>query len=179
MTLQQKYRIALWMVVILAATNISMGLSYWYHRYQENKPVSQLEEPSVEIPAQQRTRFFREQLNLSPLQVDQFRDLNRVFNQNAWTIRHQLAGLRRDMVIEMGQDVPDEQRLDSISSQIGELHKQLKDETIRYYLNMKDLSDDEQQDKLHTIFLSVLEENEDLRLPQQGGRFRNSRQSGP
>ncbi len=169
---KNKYRILVWVVVILLATNLSMGISYFYHKQQDKKLTEQVEETAIEVPAQRRTRFFREQLNLRPEQMDAFRELNRSFNRSAWSITHDLQSLRFEMVEELGSDSPDHEKLDSVSSQIGSLHQQLKNETIDYYLGMRAVCDEEQQQKLNEIFMSMLQKNEDVKLPRQG-RMRN------
>lgn len=172
-----KYRILIWIIVILIATNLSVAVSYIYHRQQETATTEQAEENNEEAPGWRRTRFFRDQLNLSPEQVDVFRTLNRSFNRKAWKIQHQLAALRMEMVNEMGLKEADKQELDEIAIRIGNLHEELKKETIAYYLAMKEACTTEQQEKLHQLFLSILSENEDVQLPHEGGRFRNSRRA--
>ncbi|MCA1759030.1 MAG: periplasmic heavy metal sensor [Bacteroidales bacterium] len=175
MALQNKYRILIWVIVILVATNLSMGFSFLYHKQQDKKLLEQTEQEAIELPAQQRTRFFREQLNLQPQQMETFRELNRGFNRTAWQINYQLESLRIEMVKELGRENPNKQKLESISQEIGELHTQLKNETIDYYLAMKEICNPEQQTRLNEIFLSVLEGNENVKLPQRGGRYRNNR----
>ncbi len=174
MAIQNKYRILIWVIVILVATNLSMGFSFLYHKQQDKKNAELTREEAIELPAQQRTRFFREHLNLEPQQVSIFRELNRDFNRTAWQINHQLEGLRIEMVQEMGDEHPDKKKLESISREIGELHTQLKNETIDYYLDMKKACTETQQEKLNELFISVLKKNEDVRLPQRGRRFRDN-----
>jgi Spy/CpxP family protein refolding chaperone len=174
MALHNKYRILVWIIVILVATNLSMAVSFLYHKQQDRKQQEQTEAENIELPEQQRTRFFREQLNLDPQQLDIFRELNRNFNRNAWQINHSLERLRINMIDELGKEKPDEKRLESISREIGELHTQLKNETIKYYQAMKEVCTDDQQQKLNELFISVLQKNEDVRLPQRGRRFRNN-----
>ena len=175
MAIENKYRLLVWVIVILVATNLSMGFSFLYHKQQEKKQTEQVEEAAIELPAQQRTRFFREQLNLEPQQMEIFRELNRDFNRTAWQVNHQLERLRIEMVTEMGNPTPDKIRLDDISKEIGELHTLLKKETIEYYLSMKEVCNNEQKEKLNEIFISVLQKNEDVKLPQRGRQFRNNR----
>lgn len=175
MALKNKYRILVWVIVILVATNLSMGFSFLYHKQQDKKIAEQTEQEAIELPAQQRTRFFREQLNLQPQQMESFRELNRDFNRTAWQINHQLESLRIEMVTEMGSKNPDREKLGRIAREIGNLHAQIKNETITYYLGMKDICNEEQQEKLNEIFISVLQRSEDVRLPQRGRRFRNNR----
>ncbi|RIH65979.1 periplasmic heavy metal sensor [Mariniphaga sediminis] len=174
MALQNKYRILIWVVVILLATNLSMGVSFLYHKQQDKKVTEKVEKANIEMPAQQRTRFFREQLNLEPGQLEVFRELNRDFNRTAWQINRQLESLRIEMVMEMGEKDPDKQKLEAISKEVGQLHTQLKNKTIDYYLEMKGVCTEEQQQKLKELFLSVLRKNEDVRLPQRGRRLRGN-----
>ncbi|WP_163322388.1 Spy/CpxP family protein refolding chaperone [Draconibacterium mangrovi] len=168
MATKNKYRILIWVVVILAATNLSMGISFWYHKQQDKKAAGAQQQ--VEMPSEQRTRFFREQLNLQPDQVDYFRELNRNYNRSARRISDQLSLLRVEMVEEMGKAETDTTKLHAISSEIGEMHKTLKDLTIDYYLDMKAVCDENQQEKLKEIFLSMTKLKEDVSLPQRGGR---------
>ncbi|KJF42945.1 periplasmic heavy metal sensor [Draconibacterium sediminis] len=168
MATKNKYRILIWVIVILAATNLSMGISFWYHKQQDKKAAGTQQQ--VEMPSEQRTRFFREQLNLQPDQVDYFRELNRNYNRSARRISDQLSLLRVEMVEEMGKAETNTTKLHAISSEIGEMHKTLKDLTIDYYLDMKAVCDENQQEKLKEIFLSMTKLKEDVSLPQRGGR---------
>ena len=167
-----KYRILIWIVVILVAINLSMGISYLYHKKQDKKLTEQLEEAAIEMPAQQRARFFREQLNLNSEQLEKFRELNRSFNRTAWNITHELQTFRIEMIEELGNENPNAEKLDSISENIGLLHTQLKNETISYYMEMREVCDEDQRQKLNEIFMSMLQNNEDIELPQRG-RMRN------
>lgn len=175
---QNTYRTLIWIIVVLLATNLSMGISFLYHKQQDKKLAEQTEENAIEIPAQQRTKFFREELNLTPEQVNKFRELNREFNRTGWKITHQLETLRIEMVAELGKETPDETKLENISKEIGELHTKLKKETIGYYLKMKAECSEEQKEKLNEIFRSMLKQNEDVKLPGGYGRkgrgFRNN-----
>lgn len=170
-----KYRILIWIIVILLATNVSMGFSFLYHKMQEGRVAEQTKEETLEVPAERRTRFFRDQLNLRFEQMDTFRQLNRSFNQNAWQINHDLEALRILMVEEMGKENPDQAKLDSVSTQIGELHTKLKKATIDYYLSMKNECDEQQREKLNNIFMSILHQNEDVKLPEYGRNRLNRR----
>lgn len=174
MTKRNSYRIFIWIIAILLATNLSMGISFMYHKQQDKQMIENMEDAAIEVPAQRRTRFFREQLNLRFEQMDTFRNLNRTFNRTAWDITHQLEFLRIEMVTELGKDKPSNKRLDSISKQIGKLHTQLKEETIKYYLEMRNECDEAQRKKLNEIFMSMLKQNEDVKLPEYGRNRRNN-----
>lgn len=159
----------------MLATNLSMGFSFLYHKQQDKRAVEQAEQTAVEIPAEQRTRFFREMLNLTPDQVVAFRELNREFNRNGHQIDGRLEQLRLEMVAELGQINPNEERLNSISAEIGALHTKLKTVTIGYYLEMKSLCNKEQQQKLNEVFMGMLKTKEPISLPKRGWRNRGKR----
>ena len=171
MTKTTSYRTLIWIIVILLATNLSMGITFLYHKQQDKKAAQKTEEAAIDVPTEQRTRFFREQLNLTLEQVNQFRELNRDYNRTAWEITHQLESLRAEMVEEMGKPEADRQRLDEITKEIGELHTRLKNLTIDYYMGMKTASNEEQKEKLNEIFKSMLKQNEDVKLPGRQGRY--------
>ena len=175
MAIKNAYRILIWIIVILIATNLSMGISFIYHKQQDKKFMELLEEAAIEVPSERRTRFFREQLSLGQDQMDIFRELNRDYNKTAWQVTHQLETLRAEMVRELGKENPSEKKLDSISKQIGELHTNLKKETIDYYTQMKVVCNDEQKVKLNEIFISMLKKKDDVSLPEYGRGSQNRR----
>ncbi|WP_347839018.1 periplasmic heavy metal sensor [uncultured Draconibacterium sp.] len=172
MATKNTYRILIWVIVILVGTNLSMGISFWYHKQQDKKAAEAVRQ-KVEMPSEQRTRFFREQLNLQADQMDAFRNLNRAYNRNAREISDRMTELRITMVEEMGENYPDSTALKAISTEIGALHTELKDLTIAYYLDMKEVCTEEQQEKLNDVFLSMTKSKEDVSLPQRGGRHRS------
>ena len=165
------YRTLIWVIVILVATNLSMGITFLFHKQQDWKAAKQAQETAIEVPTEQRTKFFREQLNLTPEQVNQFRELNRNYNRSARDITMQLDDLRAEMVDEMANTEPNQQLLDTITMNIGALHTQLKKNTIDYYMGMKAVCDDNQKIKLNEIFKSMLKQNEDVKLPGRQGRY--------
>jgi Spy/CpxP family protein refolding chaperone len=171
-----KYRILIWIIVILVATNLSTIGSFYYHRITELKLAEAVQNEQTNIPGEQRTRFFRDELNLDTAQIDHFREINRTFNRTAKGIEMNLAQLREDMINELGTQSPDSAQLAWIAVEIGENHRELKQLTSTFYLNMKKICTEEQKAKLHEIFQSMLDKESQVNLPRpgnQGGRWRN------
>jgi hypothetical protein len=165
------HRILVWAVIILITTNLSMAFSFLYFKRIPKTNNHSSEKTKVEMPAEKRTRFFREQLGLDINQLDSFRTFNRNFNFVSRGITFQLESLRTEMVTEMGKEKPDEIKLDSIANSIGMLHTKLKRLTIDYYLDMKRMCSKDQQEKLNAIFMSALKSEEDVKLPERGYGF--------
>ena len=152
----RKYSILIWIIVILVATNLSTIGSFYYHRVNESKVKEMKQVDQTNIPGEQRTRFFRDQLNLNAEQLDQFREINRTFNHTARGIETNLTQLRLDLIKELGTKNPDSTRLNQIADDIGNNHRELKQVTTTFYLNMKKICTAEQQAKLHKLFQSML-----------------------
>ena len=176
MSTTNKNRTLIWIIIILVATNLSTIGSFYYHRLTETKTEGTKQGEQMAIPGEQRTRFFRDQLNLTAEQLDKFRDINRTFNRTARSIEMNLAQLREDMIKELGTQNPDSTRLNQIAIDVGNNHRELKQVTTTFYLNMKKICTAEQQAKLHEIFQSMLNKDNQVNLPRpgnQGGRWRN------
>lgn len=176
MNATNKYRILIWVIVILVATNLSTIGSFYYHQMTEAKTPETKQEDQNAIPGEQRIRFFRDQLNLNDEQIDQFREINRTFNRTARGIEMNLAQLREEMIKELGTQNPDSVHLNQIAVDVGNNHHELKQVTTTFYLDMKKICTAEQQAKLHEIFQSMLNKDNQVNLPQpgfQGGRRRN------
>jgi len=176
MNATNKYRILIWVIVILVATNLSTIGSFYYHQMRETKTPETKKEEQTTVPGEQRTRFFRDQLNLNDEQLEQFREINRTFNRTARTIETNLAQLREDLIKELGTQNPDSTRLDQMAIEVGNNHRELKQVTTTFYLDMKKICTAEQQAKLHEIFQSMLNKENQVNLPRpgnQGGRWRN------
>lgn len=165
---QQSNRILIWLVVILAATNLSTIGSFFYHQIAEVKSESVKQTDETVIPGEQRTRFFKEELNLSTDQLDAFRNINRTFNRTARGIESELDELRKGLIDELGRSTSDTVWLDSIAARIGENHRELKKVTTTFYLDMKKICTPEQQTRLHEIFQSMLNKDNQVNLPKPG-----------
>ena len=171
-----KHRILIGLIIILIVTNLSTIGSYYYHRIAEQKKIEVTSNEQSAVPGEQRTRYFRDQLNLDDNQTNSFREINRTFNRSARTIEENLAVLRKSMIDELGAPSPDTLKLRQLAAEIGNNHRELKEVTSTFYLSMREICTSEQQTKLHSIFQSMLNKENQVNLPQPGyqrGRGRN------
>lgn len=170
MKVESKYKILIWLVSILFAVNISTVASLYFHTKRTEKPQKMTEIAQIDSHAERGARQFRDKLNLDADQVLQFRDVNREFNRTANRITRQLEILRIDMVTELGKPDTDRERIGAINKEFGQLHEQLKNLTADYYLQMKALCNEEQQQKLYDLFRGMVKTEEPL--PAGPGRRR-------
>jgi len=172
---QKIYRWLIWVVVLLLATNLSMAVSFFYHKKQDCLEEAKGEEITTEVPLERSTNFFREQLDLRPAQMDSFRELNREYNRKSHAVARELEALRYDMIRELGKENANQDSLYRITSEIGKRHMELKNSTIDYYQRMKEICSPQQCRRLNEVFMSMLHPAGNDQLPHRGrrNRFRN------
>jgi hypothetical protein len=153
-----KTRLLIWLVIILAAVNIATivsALSY-------SGKISRAEQERLTAETDARVMMFRDYLELDVRQMDVFVQLNRSFSQNAGRTTNRLDMLRRSMINELAQDNPDMKKVDQITAEIGELHRQLKESTAEYYLGLKEVCNPSQRERLREMFVVMSDPESDM-----------------
>ncbi len=145
-------RILIYAVIFLAVLNVATFISIGIHVYQSKKELPQVSSETINTTHNFNGRYFRDQLNLSPDQMNQFRLINEKFRSNARRINNELNRLRVDMLNQMKNTSKETDTLISISDSIGSLHCELKKFTYQYYLDIKSICSDEQTSGLNNIF---------------------------
>ena len=100
-------------------------------------------------------RNFRDALQLSPQQMDEFHTINSLFRQSARAINISLDKARGAMFIELKKESPDLEVCKRLSGEMGRLHKELKEITCIFYLDVRQLCNSEQEKKLEELFAPV------------------------
>lgn len=155
MKTEDKYSRLVWVIVVLAALNVSTLATIIYHYYQTVTAVTSTLSDQKQLQAdsgKSSGRYFRDQLNLSSDQMEKFRVINLAFRPNSRNITINLEEKRKQMMLEMSASKSDTSKLIALSDSIGYLHSDLKKITFRYYLDIKNMCDQQQQQKLQQIF---------------------------
>ncbi len=177
MKAENKYPMIIWAIVILAVMNISTIATILYRKYQPEKLVAVSDQKQLEADSEKFSgRYFRDKLNLNRAQMDKFWNMNQVFRPKAKEITIELSEKRKLMLVEMAALKSDTIRLNALSDSIGRLHGDLKKVTYRYYLDIKNLCDPEQQRKLEQLFGEMFANDAPMGYPGNGGQ--RGRQQG-
>lgn len=155
MTAIRKTQILTWLVVLLLVMNAVTIGTIIYHNYQEKQAASGslvLPGGGGGSPNPLNGRFLRQELGFDWAQMDSFRVLNQSFRPMAMDISFQIDSLKEQMFEKMQEPVPDSLAIDALAGQVGELHKQLKAETFRFYEQMRRICRDDQKARLKEIF---------------------------
>jgi len=168
-----------WAIVILAIMNISTFLTIIIHsksplQKETVTAIGQVQSESTSLNYS--GRYFRDQLNLSKIQMDRFTEFNPVFRQQAREINIELTRKRKRMLSEVAAQNSDTIKLNMLADSIGYLHSDLKKLTCRYYMNIKNICDKQQQQKLEQLFGEMFAS--ELPMGQQGREGQNGRRLG-
>lgn len=171
MITERKYKILVWLVIIMATMNISIiGSIVWN---QLAKPSDEVESYRMRRQPQQEERMglmLKKGLNLSEGQSEHFRAAHQDFRINGRQFAIQLAQLRDEMIREMMTDQPDTVKLNQLAEEIGWAHRDLKITTYHYFLKLKNACTPDQALKLERLFRDVMQ-TETSGPPQHGGKF--------
>jgi Spy/CpxP family protein refolding chaperone len=178
---ENKQTIMIWAIVVLALMNVTTLVTIVYHQSQSTKlevvqgeNQKQMDSSMVRFSG----RYFRDELNFNNTQMNRFREFNPAFRIHARSIILDLAEKRKQMLSVMSAKNSDTIKLNALSDSIGILHGQLKKITYSYYLDIKKICDDKQQQKLEQLFNEMFVSDTPLGFPGKGGMNGNGRQAG-
>ena len=146
-----KNKILVRIIVLLAILNLTTIISILHHRYKDRKAAE-----TVIVTGEGQTplsgRFFIQEVGFDKEQMEQFRKINRKFKPKSNQIIWEMDSLKVLIFEELNKQNVDTARLQQLNLRFGELHAELKDETNKFYLKLKEISITEQIDKLKNAF---------------------------
>jgi Spy/CpxP family protein refolding chaperone len=170
-TIITKNKVLIWVIVILAAINVSTLLTIIYHIHSSKIATTEFRRHNLEPETEKFSgRFFRDRLGLSKEQMDSFRESNRKFRRQAYDLTVNLSQKRNEMLEEMDKEHPDTTKLFNLSNDIGRMHSELKVLTYKYYLDIKNICTPEQKAVLRNLFKDMFGNDEKMGFPGRSGK---------
>ncbi len=163
---KNNFKFLVWAIAVLAIMNLATIGTIIFNRYRSPKkigitvlPQKRFDKNSIKYSG----RFFREKLNFNQEQMKWFSEYNPVFRQGAQNINIELAKARFQMLEEMSKSESDTVKLNQLSDSIGVLHSSLKKLTFRYYLELKQICNQDQRVRLQLLFRDMFAGDEHMR----------------
>ncbi len=147
-----KNRVFSWIIIILLVVNISALSTIIYHGFFHKNRTFRVIEPQEGFGG----RFLKDELNLSSAQREEFKTSRTYFFQHTRPLFDSLMKKRIDIANEISSKKPDTLKLYKLADEWGNLHSQLKKQTIRHFLQMKSYCNPAQQEKLSSFFNDIL-----------------------
>lgn len=176
MITEQKFKILIWLVIVLAITNLStIGTILWM-RYQ---PTSLCINPFKNNERMMNERdggkgpWFMKQMELTDNQAEVFHQHTLWFKQNANQLADEMGNYREQMMTEMSATNPDTIKLNEIARQIGNNHAQLKQLSYQYFIKLKSACQPEQIEPLEQSFRHMMHHDGENRPGRGKGKMGN------
>jgi len=159
--------ILIWIIVILAVTNISTVGTIFYHIHKQEIVLQKPDIRQAQAPDRRFGKLLREELKLTREQQAQFMKYRQQFHSRANVITDKMQVNRDEFMAELGKKNTDTAYLNELSIEIGQLHTDLKHLTYGYYLNMKNICNDDQQEKLFIVFNKMIRRDGRISMPRK------------
>lgn len=100
-------------------------------------------------------QLVRERLELDEQQFSQYQELMKKNREEQRNIAMVLAEKRNQMMEELAKDEPNQQKLDDLAREIGDLHTELKRNTIDHFNQFRSICRPEQRKALNQMILDM------------------------
>lgn len=171
-----KKQVIIGVIILLVIINLSALITIIFHNIKENKQLTQ-EEFIREDPRQKGMNYFlRDELNLSNEQFESFQSINKQYFKESRDIAFKLHNNRILMLEEIANKNPNTENLNQIAKDIGDLHYELKLNTIDHFLALKSICNKEQQILLQDFFMKMIDNQDQGQFRRREGPGRNRHQ---
>ena len=151
MEAQKKSRITKWLNIFMLVINISAISTILLMNSSTPAEVVSDQFSSDE--------FLREKLDLTDAQFTEISALDAKIFRVYQSIIDMQCEEQFKLLNELAQDDPSAQYMDSLAMNIGRLHTGIKRQTIKHFMNVRTIVDDEQEVLLDQILIGMMEMN--------------------
>ena len=138
-------------VVFLLITNIVTVVTFRKITRENNESVS----PVIEQTNAGRMDYFINNIGFDEEQMDQFYRVHERYSTEAGNINRELLELRKRMITDVSEE--DSSEMDSVLKAFGDGHIRMKKITMDYYERLREIADEDQQDRLEVLFREMLD----------------------
>lgn len=163
----KKYLIII-LIIFLFLINISALTTILIRRNQMVRVPER--ERQIHEPDRRMARGIRNEFNFSDHQFAKFGEINKdSFRKNYHLIKG-IDSIRFIILEELSLENPDQEKLDSLVFEAGQLHMQLKRNTINHFLQLKEICTPKQEQVLLRMFNMMYERDMHTPGPQHRRR---------
>jgi Spy/CpxP family protein refolding chaperone len=141
-----KKRITIYLIVIITLINLSsLGTIIYLKLNTENNT-------SLSVVPGTRFELIKEELKLTPQQIEQFEKIRTEFHSRLDTLDTKFDSLRKEMLSEIWQSQkPDSQKLENILKQFSSLQVETQRWIVQHFYQFKKILTPEQSTKFYKI----------------------------
>lgn len=166
MTLQNRNKIILVILLVITIVNVAAVLTFIYHvRYSGNNvPEMESGVNTDSVRLQRGPAYLMQELGFDEGQQERFHQSHDNFRKGSRPVFMEMRRLNAAIIDEVSKDQPDTAALRQMSLRAGELHSRIKMNTIRHLLEVGEIATPEQQEKLDLFYRDLISRD----APQMG-----------
>lgn len=149
MDIFSRNRFTVWAIAILIVLNILTISLFWYREYK-SQPASRREYKKNSHFRHE--MLLKEEVGYSQEQIDHYKKLGKIFFEKTRFHRTAMNELKRQVLDEVFKEHPDIQKADEIAMQIGQTESELSKLFFQHFLQVKSISNPDQQKKMQVLF---------------------------
>lgn len=140
-----KKRITIYLIVFVTLINLSSLGTIIYLKWIDKKVVP------VSILPENRFELIRDELKLTPQQVEQFEKIRKEFHSRLDTLDTKFESLRKEMLREIWQTEADGQKFESILEKFSKLQIETQRWIVQHFSKFKEVLTPEQSEIFYKI----------------------------
>jgi len=146
-------KVIIWILVI----GLCFAVGWFVSKVFPFKEVEHIEisESSADSVSWRGFMRISEQLDLEEGQKEIFFERERAYRDSLYYYRQQLDSLESYIIRELAAEDPDREQLNKLASEIGSSQERIKKITIAHFLVLRDLCNEQQQEKLSSMFYKM------------------------
>lgn len=144
----KKHRITKWLNIFLLTINISAFVTILYFNKQTIQGANDDKYNSDE--------FLKKELNLTEEQYQTISSLDAKIYRTYQMLLDMQCEANFKILDELLQEEPSQERLDSIAKKTGKLHTALKRQTIKHFINIKSICNENQVVLLDQLLIDMM-----------------------
>lgn len=152
-----KKRLLIAAIILLLVINISALATFLFTTNLKQKRFEDVRKTREQIEFNGMHKFLKDELKLNEEQFQIFREAGKKYFRQNREIAQKLDDKRLEFINELTSNQPDDIMLDKISREIGELHYELKKNTIDHYFDLKKICNPEQQKTMDKLFMQMIQ----------------------
>jgi Spy/CpxP family protein refolding chaperone len=160
-----KNRYLFWVLIILIVINISALVSFYL--FSRSAPGV-----SYCPPEGKGGHSFSNELGLSVAQTAKVSSINQTYKLNAEPIVSEIKNTRSAILNELEQEAPDTNLLNKLTNELSLLQRQVQQENIKQYMNLKNVCNQEQAQRLSALYRDL------YGCPMKGNSMRHQYRHG-
>lgn len=141
-----KKRITIYLIVIVTLINLSSLGTIIYLKWAAKNDMSE------SVLRNNRFEIMKEELELTPLQLDRFEKIRTELHSRLDTLDTKFSSLRKEMLSEIWQtQKTDSQKIENILEQFSQLQSETQRWIVQHFFKFKDVLTPEQSEKFYKI----------------------------